>query len=79
MGIFGPRRDKVTGRWRKLHNRHYRDMYSSPSVIRLIISRRIRCAGHLARMGKKRNAYRLLMGKPEGKRLIGSPKWGVSE
>jgi hypothetical protein len=69
--IFGPKRDEVTGEWRKLHNEELRDLYSSPSIIRTIKSRRIRWDGHVARMGKKRNAYRLLMGKPEGKRLLG--------
>jgi hypothetical protein len=65
--IFGPKRDEVAGEWRKLHNEELRDLYSSPSIIRLITSRRIRWAGHLARMGEKRNAYRLLVGKPEGR------------
>jgi hypothetical protein len=66
--IFGPRRDDVTGAWRKLHNEELRDFYSSPSITRIIKSRRMRWVGHIARMGKKRNAYRLLVGKPEGKR-----------
>jgi hypothetical protein len=61
----------VTGEWRKLHNEELRDLYSSPSIIRTIKSRRMRWAGHAARMGKKRNAYRLLVGKPEGKRPLG--------
>jgi hypothetical protein len=65
--IFGPKRDKMTGEWRKLHNKELRDLYSSPSIIRIIKSRRIRWAGHVARMGEKRNEYKLLMGKPEGK------------
>jgi hypothetical protein len=68
--IFGSKRDEVTGEWRKLHNEELRDLYSSPSVIRIIKSRRMRCAGHVARMGEKRNAYRLLVGKPEEKRPI---------
>jgi hypothetical protein len=63
--IFGPKRDEVTGEWRKLHNEELRDVYSSPSIIRTIKSRRMRWAGRLARMGDKRNAYRLLVGKPE--------------
>jgi hypothetical protein len=63
--IFGPKRDEVTGEWRKLHNEELRDLYSSPSIIRIIRSRRIRWAGHVARMGEKRNAYRLLVAKPE--------------
>jgi hypothetical protein len=65
--IFGPKRDDVTGEWRKLHDEELRDLYSSPSIIRKIKSRRMRWASHLARMGEKRNAYRLLVGKPEGK------------
>jgi hypothetical protein len=72
--IFGPKRDEVTGEWRKLHNEELHDLYSSPSIIRIIESRRMRWAGHVARMGKKRNAYRLLVGKPEGKRPLGRPR-----
>jgi hypothetical protein len=74
--IFGPKRDEVTGEWRKLHNEELRDLYSSPStgIIRIIKSRRMRWAGHVARMGKKRNSYRLLVGKPEGKRPLGRPR-----
>jgi hypothetical protein len=72
--IFGPKRDEVTGGWRKLHNEELRDLYSSPSIIRKIKSRRMRWAGHLARMGEKRNAYRLLVRKPEGKRPLGKPR-----
>jgi hypothetical protein len=68
--IFGPRRDEVTGEWRKLHNEDLRGLYSSPSIIRMIKSRRMRWAGHVARMGEKSNAYRLLVGNPEGKRPI---------
>jgi hypothetical protein len=56
--IFGPKGDEVTGEWRKLHNEELRDLYSSPSIIRIIKSRRIRWAGHVARIGDKRNAYR---------------------
>jgi hypothetical protein len=58
--IFGPKRDEVTREWRKLHNEELRDLYSSPSIIRIIKSRRMRWAGHVARMGDKRNAYRPL-------------------
>jgi hypothetical protein len=72
--IFGPKRDEVTGGWRKLHEEELRDLYSSPSVIRIIKSRRMRWAGHVVRMGEKRNAYRLLVGKPEGKRPLGRPR-----
>jgi hypothetical protein len=72
--IFGPKRDKVTGEWRKLHNKELRDLYSSSSIIRIIKSRRMRWAGYVSRMGEKRNAYRLLVGKPEGKRPLGRPR-----
>jgi hypothetical protein len=61
----------VTGEWRKLHNEELHDLYSSPSIIRIIEARRMRLAGHAARMGDKRNAYRLLVGKPEGRRPLG--------
>jgi hypothetical protein len=56
--IFGPKRDRVTGGWRKLHNEELHNFYSSPSIIRIIKSRRMRWAGHVARMGEKRNVYR---------------------
>jgi hypothetical protein len=69
--IFGPKRDELTGEWRKLHNEELRDLHSSSSIIRIIKSRRMRLACHVARMGEKRNAYRLLVGKPEEKRLLG--------
>jgi hypothetical protein len=76
--IFGPKRDEVTGEWRKLHNKELRDLYSSPSKIRIIKLTRMRWSGHVARMGEKRNAYRLLVGKPEGKRPLGRPRrWWV--
>jgi hypothetical protein len=65
--IFEPKRDEVTGGCRKLHNEELRDLYSLPSIIRIIKSRRMGWAGHVARMGEKINAYRLLLGKPEGK------------
>jgi hypothetical protein len=68
--IFGRKRDEVTGEWRKLHNEELRDLYSSPSIIK-IIKLRMRWAGHVARMGEKRNSCRLLVGKPEGKRPPG--------
>jgi hypothetical protein len=71
--IFGPKRYEVTGEWRKLHNKELHDLYSSTSIIRIIKSRRMRWAGHVALMGEKRNAYRLLVGKPEGKRPLGRP------
>jgi hypothetical protein len=72
--IFGPKKDEVTEEWRKLHNEELRDLHSSPSIIRIIKSRRMRWAGHVARMGEKRNAYRLLVGNPEGKRPLGRPR-----
>jgi hypothetical protein len=64
--IFGPKRDEVTGDWRKLHNEELHNLYSSPSIIRMIKSRRMRWAKHVVRMAEKRNAYRLLVGKSEG-------------
>jgi hypothetical protein len=66
--ILGPKRGEVTGGWRKLHNKELRDLYSSPSIISIIKSRRMRWEENVARMGEKRNAYRLFVGKPEGKR-----------
>jgi hypothetical protein len=71
--IYGPKRNEVTREWRKLHNEELRDLYSSPSIIRIIKLRRMRWADHVARMGAKRNAYRLLVGKSEGKRPLGRP------
>jgi hypothetical protein len=67
--ISGPKRDEVTREWRKLHN-----LYSSPNIIKQIKSRRMMWAGHVARMGEERNVYRVLMGKPEGKRPLGRPR-----
>jgi hypothetical protein len=72
--IFGPKRDVVTGGWRKLHNEELHNLYSSPSIIRIINSKKMGWAGHVARMGGKMNAYRLLVGKPEGKRPLGRPR-----
>jgi hypothetical protein len=72
--IFGPERDEVTGEWRKLHNEELHDMYSLPSIIRIIKTRRMGCVGHVARIGEKRNAYRLLVAKPEGRRPLGRPR-----
>jgi hypothetical protein len=65
--IFGPKRDEATGDWRRLHNGELNDLYSSPNIIRVIKSRRIRCAGHVARMGEKRVTYRILVGRPVGR------------
>jgi hypothetical protein len=72
--IYGPKRDEVTGEWRKLHNEELHILYSFPNIIRQIKSRRMRWAGHVARVGEKRNLYRVLMGKPEGKRPLGRPR-----
>jgi hypothetical protein len=74
--IFGQRRDEVTGDWRKLHNKELQNLYSSPNIIRMIKSKRMRWAGHAARMGETRNAYWILVGKPEGKRPLGRPRCG---
>jgi hypothetical protein len=73
-GIFGPKRDEVTGGWRKLHNEELHNLYSSPSITRMVKSRRMIWAGHVARMGVKRNAYRILVGNPEGKIPLGRPR-----
>ncbi|KAJ4426503.1 hypothetical protein ANN_27317 [Periplaneta americana] len=72
--IFGAKRDEVTGEWRKLHNTELHALYSSPDIIRNLKSRRLRWAGHVARMGESRNAYRVLVGRPEGKRPLGRPR-----
>jgi len=72
--IFGPKKDKVTGEWRKLHNDELNDLYSSPNIVPIIKSRRMRQAGHVARMGERKGAYRVLMWKPEGKRPLGRPR-----
>ncbi|KAJ4438705.1 hypothetical protein ANN_14652 [Periplaneta americana] len=69
--IFGAKRDEVTGEWRKLHNTELHALYSSPDIIKNIKSRRLRWAGHVARMGESRNAYRVLVGRPGGKRPLG--------
>jgi hypothetical protein len=71
--IFGLKREKVMGGWRKLHNKELYDLHSLPSMIR-IMSRKMRCEGHVARMGEKRNVFRLLIGKAEGMRLLGRPR-----
>jgi hypothetical protein len=71
--ILGPNRDEATGGWRKLHNEELHDFNSSPSIIRIIKSRRMMWAGHVARMGEKRKVYRLLVGKSEGKIPLGRP------
>ena len=68
MRIFGTRRDEVTGEWRKLHNEELNDLYSSPNIVRVIKSRRMRWAGHVARTGEERGVYKVLVGKSEGRR-----------
>jgi hypothetical protein len=72
--IFGPTRDEVTGEWRKLHSGELHNLYSSPDIIREIKSRRMRWAGYVARMGEGRDVYRVLVGKPEGKRPLERPR-----
>jgi len=72
--IFRPRRDEVTGEWRRLHNEELNDLYSSPNIVRVIKSRRMRWAGHVAHMGEERWVYRVLVGKLEGKRPMGKPR-----
>jgi hypothetical protein len=69
--IYGPKRDEVTGCWRKLHNEELHGLYSSPSIVRVIKARRMRCVGHVARMGEVRGAYIILIGRPEGRRPLG--------
>jgi hypothetical protein len=72
--IFGPKRKEETGEWRKLHNEELHDLYSLPSIIRIIKARRMRWVGCVARMGEKKNAYRLLVGKPKRRRPLGRPR-----
>jgi hypothetical protein len=72
--IFGPKRDEVTGKWRKLHNEEVNGLYSLPNIVRVIKVRRMRWAGHVARMGEGRGVYRVLVGKPEGKSPLGRPR-----
>jgi len=71
--IFRPKRDEVTGEWRKPHNEELNDLHSSPNIVWVMKSRRMRWVGHVARMGKRVGAYRGLVGKPEGKRPLGRP------
>jgi hypothetical protein len=72
--VFGPKRDEVTGVWRKLHKEELNDLYCSPNIIRVIKSRRMRWARHVARMEERINVYRVLVGKPEGKRRLERPR-----
>jgi len=68
--IFGTRRDEVTGKWRRMHNEELNDLYSSPNIVRVIKSRRMRWAGHVARMGEERGVHRILLGETGGKETI---------
>jgi hypothetical protein len=72
--IFGPRRDEVTGEWRKMHDEELHNLYSSPDIIRQVKSSRMRWAGHVACMGEERKVHKVLVGKPEGKRPLGRPR-----
>jgi hypothetical protein len=72
--IFGPKRDDVTEKWGKLHNEEHNDLYSTPNITRVIISRKMSSATHVASMGERRGAYRVSVGKPEGKRPLGTPR-----
>jgi len=78
--IFGPRRNEVTGEWRRLHNEELNDLYCSPNIVRVLKSRRMRWAGHVARMDEEREVYRVLVGKLEGRRPLGRPRrrWVVN-
>ena len=73
-GIFGPKRDGVIGEWRKLHNEELNDLYSSPNIVRVVKSRRMKWAGHVAHMEEGRVVHKVLVGKPEGKRPLGRTK-----
>ena len=72
--VFGPKRDEVTGEWRKLHNEELNDLYSLPNILRVVKSRRTRWAGHVERIWEDRGVHRVLAGKPEGKRPLGRPR-----
>jgi hypothetical protein len=72
--VFGPKREEVTGEWRKLHNAELNDLHSLPNIVRVVKLRRMRWAGHVARMGVDRLVHRVLVGKPEGKRPLGRPR-----
>ena len=72
--VFGPKMDDVTGEWRKLHIEELNDLYSLPNIVLVVKSRRMRWAGHVARMEEDRGVHRVLVGKPEGKRPLGSPR-----
>jgi hypothetical protein len=72
--VFGPKRVKVTGEWRKLHNEELNDLYSLPNIVQVVKSRKMRQAGFVAHMGEEREVHRVLVGKPEGKRTMGRPR-----
>jgi hypothetical protein len=72
--VFGPKRGKATGEWRKLHNDELNDLYSLPNIMRVVKSRRMRWAGQMARIGEGRGVHRILVGKPEGRRPLGRPR-----
>ena len=72
--IFDPRRDEVIGEWMRLHNEELNDLYSSPNIVRVIKSRRMKRAGHMAHMGEEKGVYGVLVGKPEGRRPLGRPR-----
>jgi hypothetical protein len=72
--VFGPKREEVTGEWRKLHNEELNDLYSLPNIVRVVKSRRMRWAGNVALMEEERVVHRVLVGKPEGKRSMGRPR-----
>ena len=74
-GIFGPRKDEVTGEWRRLNNEELNDLYASPNYVRVIKSRRMRWAGHVARMSEERGVYRVLVVQPEGRRPLWRPSY----
>ena len=72
--VFGPKRDEVTKEWKKLHNEELNDLYSLPNIVRVVKSRRMRWAGHVAHMGEDRGVLKVLVGKPERKRPLGRPR-----
>ena len=72
--VFGPKRDEVTGEWRKLHNEELSDLYALPNIVRMLKSRRMRWVGHVARMGEGKGVHRVLVGNPEGNRPLGRPR-----
>jgi hypothetical protein len=72
--VFGPKMVEATGEWRKLHSEELNDLYSLPNIVRVVKSRRMRWAGHMAHVGEERGVYRVLVGKPEGKRPLGRPR-----